>query len=136
VDSRGGKDAETHFRLLARREVAPGRAISLIEARPITGRTHQIRVHLAESGHSVVGDPLYGKPPNEAFAAVNFPLGLRSVGLAYTDPFTRRRVRIAAPVADFLEDYGFAGSEAELEGSVSVKARTCATTQSANPSRR
>src|ERR1041385_5383257 len=56
VDPKNGKDAETFFRLIESRD---GR--SLVEAQPITGRTHQIRVHLAEAGHAVLGDSLYGK---------------------------------------------------------------------------
>src|SRR5437867_5936966 len=50
-----GKEAETHFKVLWR-----GRDTSLVEAKPVTGRTHQIRVHLAACGYPVVGDPLYG----------------------------------------------------------------------------
>ena len=98
VDARGGKEAETHFRVLqSKGETA------LVEARPFTGRTHQIRVHLAESGHPVVGDPLYG--PRPARGEKN--LGLRAVGLAYVDPFTRRRVEIQAPLEGFVREYGF-----------------------------
>ena len=55
VDARLGKDAETQFRVLQSNQDT-----SLIEARPLTGRTHQIRVHLADSGHPVLGDALYG----------------------------------------------------------------------------
>ena len=42
-----------------------GRAI-VLEARPLTGRKHQIRVHLAEAGMPVLGDPLYGRPSRRA----------------------------------------------------------------------
>jgi RluA family pseudouridine synthase len=141
VDVRHGKQAETHFRVLQTRDDT-----ALIEARPVTGRTHQIRVHLAESGHGVVGDELYGpaasdeaggklnarpgedtaphparggraRSPRHAAKPVssekhksrleNQPLGLRAVELAYVDPFTRRRVRIRAPMEPFLQEYGF-----------------------------
>jgi 23S rRNA pseudouridine1911/1915/1917 synthase len=53
----GGRLAETELSVLARGD---GRA--LLEARPITGRTHQIRVHLADAGYPILGDPLYGRP--------------------------------------------------------------------------
>lgn len=52
-----GKRAVTHWDVLARAQ-----AFALLMLRLETGRTHQIRVHMAESGHHVVGDPLYGKP--------------------------------------------------------------------------
>jgi 23S rRNA pseudouridine1911/1915/1917 synthase len=55
VDRRHGKRSLTRFRLLFS---AGGYAV--VEARPATGRTHQIRVHLASLGHPVVCDPLYG----------------------------------------------------------------------------
>ncbi|HEU0265055.1 MAG TPA: RNA pseudouridine synthase, partial [Geobacterales bacterium] len=50
-----GKQAITEFRLLA-----AGNGVSLVEARPITGRTHQIRVHLAHLGLPILGDTTYG----------------------------------------------------------------------------
>jgi RluA family pseudouridine synthase len=108
VDPHGGKEAETHFSVLQR-----GEGTSLIEAKPITGRTHQIRVHLAESGHPVVGDRLYGLAgslPNDPRLSRNkSPLGLRAVSLAYTDPFTKRRIQIKAPTDEFLSEFHFAG---------------------------
>lgn len=94
VDARG-KEAETSFRVLAQR---PGAA--LVEARPLTGRTHQIRVHLAAEGLPIVGDELYGRPAREG-------LGLRAVELAYACPFTRRPVCINAPEEEFRRRFGF-----------------------------
>lgn len=54
-----GKFARTHYKTLK----IFGRVASLVECRLDTGRTHQIRVHLASKGHSLLGDPLYGKRP-------------------------------------------------------------------------
>jgi len=58
VLSRGGKEAVTRYRTLA---VYGEGTISLLECRLLTGRTHQIRVHLTHVGHPLVGDPLYGR---------------------------------------------------------------------------
>lgn len=53
-----GREAETHFRVRA-----PGSGATLVEARPLTGRTHQIRVHLAHCGLPILGDAVYGGAP-------------------------------------------------------------------------
>jgi len=97
VDARMGKEAETHFKVLETRG-----KFSLVEAKPVTGRTHQIRVHLLESGLPIVGDELYGKREGK------LPLGLRAKQLAYSDPFTKKRVEIRAPMEGFLKEFGFA----------------------------
>lgn len=96
---RNGQPAETEFRVVCSLPEA-----TLIEATPLTGRTHQIRVHLAESGCPIVGDPIYGKnaPGGERL------LGLRAVALSYQDPFRRSNVRILAPADEFLRNFGFA----------------------------
>jgi 23S rRNA pseudouridine1911/1915/1917 synthase len=61
----GGKPATTHYRTVRRfgaaRGGAAGPVASMIECRLETGRTHQIRVHMAHIGHALLGDPLYGR---------------------------------------------------------------------------
>ena len=104
IDMRGGKSAETSFRVL---QQAPDRA--LVEAKPVTGRTHQIRVHLAAAGHPVFGDEMYGEPGPEQRRATkrrnDIGFALRAVSLSYADPFTRRSVRIQAPREGFLKQW-------------------------------
>jgi RluA family pseudouridine synthase len=95
------KEAETHFTVLQKSS-----ATALILAQPVTGRTHQIRVHLAVSGHPVAGDPLYGTDA-AAVSKGRQRLGLRSIKLSYRDPFQKRMIFIEAPAGDFLREYGF-----------------------------
>ena len=93
-----GKDAETHFKVLNRKDGS-----ALIEARPLTGRTHQIRLHLTHAGLPIVGDTMYGA--SEDRSRKTAPMGLRAVGLEYRDPFTRRPVRIEAPCEAFVAQF-------------------------------
>ena len=101
VDNRNGKPAETHFKVLY-----SGMKRTLLEAQPITGRTHQIRIHAAESGCPIVGDPLYGAEPPQRGKAV-MSMGLRAVRLEFPNPFDRRKTIIEAPTQSFLDEFGF-----------------------------
>ena len=58
----GGKEARTHYKVIEIFGAQNAPTASLIECRLETGRTHQIRVHLAHIGHPVIGDPVYGRP--------------------------------------------------------------------------
>jgi hypothetical protein len=58
-------------------------------------------VHLAEAGLPIVGDEIYGRYDE------HYELALRSIHMAYVDPFTRKRVEINAPTEWFLKEYSF-----------------------------
>jgi 23S rRNA pseudouridine1911/1915/1917 synthase len=74
---------------------------SLVEIRPVTGRTHQIRVHFAAAGHPLAGDSHYGHRRPKKF----FPrLFLHAHKLAFAHPATGERVEFAAPLPAELEE--------------------------------
>jgi RluA family pseudouridine synthase len=71
VDDKNGKPSETRFRILKRFRAHPeqGRGdTALVEAKPMTGRTHQIRVHAYALRHPLLGDALYGAEETEIIA--------------------------------------------------------------------
>ena len=85
VDLGRGKPAVTHLRVLERYEQT-----TLVEAAPETGRTHQIRAHLAALGHPIVGDELYGGIPSPE------GLYLHARSLEITHPLTGERMKLTA----------------------------------------
>ncbi|HVC53252.1 MAG TPA: RluA family pseudouridine synthase [Stellaceae bacterium] len=101
----GGKPALTRYRV----ERAFAGKAAQVECRLATGRTHQIRVHLAERGHPVIGDPVYGGraarrgAPGARIAA--FPRqALHAKVLGFTHPETGENLRFeSTPPADFRE---------------------------------
>lgn len=100
---REGKRAVTHVRPLER---FGGGLATLVACRLETGRTHQIRVHLADHGTPILGDALYGKPPKEpALREIAEVAGrplLHARELGFVHPETGERVRFEAPPpADF-----------------------------------
>lgn len=88
------KRALTHLRLVSRL----GKTASLVEARLETGRQHQVRIHLSEFGHAVLGDPLYGPRGSRAPR-----LALHSHRLRFQHPMTKAELEFEAPLADDLE---------------------------------
>jgi len=92
----GGRDAATKYRV--REEIAGGR-YSLLEVQPITGRTHQIRVHMSALGHAIVGDATYGRR-----SAVIERQFLHAHKLAFAMPLGGRTVEFVSPLpADLRE---------------------------------
>ncbi len=90
-----GRTAMTSFQVLKRFE-----GFTLLEVKIGTGRTHQIRVHLASVGHPVVGDKLYGAPASD--------LGryfLHARQIAFTSPGSGGRITVSAPLSADLETH-------------------------------
>ena len=90
----GGRAARTRYRVLRALD-----GYSLLEVRPETGRTHQIRVHLASIGHPVAGDALYGRGATPPSLRRQF---LHAHRLAFSHPRTGARLELEAPLAQDL----------------------------------
>lgn len=114
VVRQGGKEAITHYEVVERYPEGSGRdaVASLVECRLETGRTHQIRVHLASIGHPLIGDQDYGKGfltkinrlPEDLGGAVRaFPRqALHAYLLAFTHPVTRELLRFEGDLPEDL----------------------------------
>jgi 23S rRNA pseudouridine1911/1915/1917 synthase len=121
---REGKRAVTHFRVLGR----AGADAALLDVELFTGRTHQIRAHLADAGFPLLGDALYGGRKREAKLDPGSPVrlaaealgrqGLHAFHLAFAHPSGGARVACTAPLpADFraaLELLGIPAAEADV----------------------
>lgn len=87
VDDRGGKPSETRFKILRR-----GQTHSWLEAVPMSGRTHQVRVHASALGHPLAGDILYGASESKLIIRP----ALHAYALTFTHPATNERVTFTA----------------------------------------
>jgi RluA family pseudouridine synthase len=93
VDDRNGVRSETRFKLLERYQ-----ASALVEAVPMTGRTHQIRVHAYALGHPLLGDILYSAPETDV---IKRP-ALHAYSLEFTYPVTGKKMSFQA---DYPNDF-------------------------------
>ncbi len=110
VRDHGGKHAITHYRIKERL----GEAAALLRCTLETGRTHQIRVHLAHLGHPVIGDPLYGRlragslpgmTPEGRAAARAFPRqALHAAVLGFVHPVTGETLKFEAEMPEDLSE--------------------------------
>lgn len=96
VVSKSGRRAITHYRVLERY-----RENTLIEARLETGRTHQIRVHMAYIGHPLVGDPVYGYKKQKYKLAGQ---ALHAKTLGFIHPTTGEYMEFTAPLPEYFEN--------------------------------
>ena len=103
---KGGKPSVTHFHVLER-----FRGFSWLECRPLTGRTHQLRVHLAARGLPILNDTLYGNDTRLLLSSLKrgykgrgnerpliSQLALHASELTVTHPVTRERLTLRAPL--------------------------------------
>jgi 23S rRNA pseudouridine1911/1915/1917 synthase len=108
----GGRAAVTHYRVTRRLDAKVGR-FTLLEVRIDTGRTHQIRVHVAAMGHPVVGDTLYGAPGK--MRESNTSPSARVIGLArnflhaaeleFRHPRTGQRIVLKSELPEELGEF-------------------------------
>jgi 23S rRNA pseudouridine1911/1915/1917 synthase len=108
-----GRAARTHWRAIERYGPANKPVVSFVACRLETGRTHQIRVHMAHIGHPIVGDPVYAtgfkskaaQLPDEARDAVTHlrRQALHAAVLAFDHPITGEALRFESPWPDDLK---------------------------------
>lgn len=106
VVARGGKPAATRYRVEQRFGPANAALASVVDCTLLTGRTHQVRVHLASKGHPLVGDPVYGrarkKPKGweeEATILNGFERqALHAYRLGFTHPRTGKKLQFESPI--------------------------------------
>jgi len=94
--SEDGKASITHYKVL---ELLPGLQASLVQLEPVTGRSHQLRLHMQSIGHAILGDPFYATPSQQQQSS---RLMLHAAMLEFTHPQTGQVLSFSAP-PDFFQ---------------------------------
>ncbi|MGA8622660.1 MAG: RluA family pseudouridine synthase [Candidatus Sulfotelmatobacter sp.] len=105
--AKGGRTAVTHYRVVRRLDTKFGK-FTLLDVKIDTGRTHQIRVHVAAVGHPVVGDTMYGAPRQARgkSAAISLPRNfLHSAELEFRHPRSGETIALKSELPDELQDF-------------------------------
>ena len=93
----------THYRTLK-----PLRAAALVECRLETGRTHQVRVHMASIGHPLLGDPVYGRARpehREVLKTLNFHRqALHAAALGFVHPVSKENLSFESPIPSDIQE--------------------------------
>ncbi|MDP2561288.1 RluA family pseudouridine synthase [Psychrobium sp. 1_MG-2023] len=89
VDHENGKPSLTHWQILSKEENS-----TLVELTPVTGRSHQLRVHMQQIGHPILGDDFYGRPDALPMSP---RLDLHALTLTIEHPSTEERITFTAP---------------------------------------
>ncbi len=92
-DRERGKLAQTEYEV-----VKDSDKFSLVKINLLTGKKNQIRVHLADAGHPIVGDSKYGKPTTPFKL-----LALHAAVIEFTHPFSKERMKVTAPVPEHFQ---------------------------------
>jgi len=103
----GGRAAVTHYRVVRRLDTKFGK-FSLLDVKIDTGRTHQIRVHVAAMGHPVVGDTMYGAPRQARGKNAVIALGrnfLHAVELEFRHPRTGGAIALKSELPEELREF-------------------------------
>lgn len=103
IEGARGKRAVTHWK---RRNVL--RDAALVECRLETGRTHQVRVHMASIGHPLIGDPVYGRPGKthgKLLKELQFHRqALHAAELGFTHPVTKHKLSFSSPMPPDMQE--------------------------------
>jgi len=96
-----GLPSQTRWRVMGSHQDHEGKVMSFLALEPLTGRTHQLRVHCASMGWAIVGDPIYGSGPREGGPG----LQLHARGISIPISANKAPIAVVAPVPEHMREY-------------------------------